>query len=255
MRRLGWTVLSLLLLTGPLGSAESSAQEGEIVAVVLKVKNDVRQRAASSAEWKPAGKGQPLVAGHELRSGEDSFCALVFRDDQSLLKITSNTEVTLNAEEAAPGRFSKRIWVGVGGIWAKATRQEETTFEIETPTSVASVKGSSGYDMTNVAGHTTLFVLEGLFSFSNPYGEVLVDPGFKGFSNGVDPPDRLRADPEEVPTFADEEIIEGLEQKPGGDAGDGQRGEEGVREIRIGMQDEGGTEKALVIRYREPEEE
>ena len=89
MRRLGWIVLSLLVVTGLPGPTASEAQDGKIVAVVLKVKNDVRQRPADTADWKPATKGQPLIAGHELQTGDDSFCALIFQDDQSLLKLIS----------------------------------------------------------------------------------------------------------------------------------------------------------------------
>jgi hypothetical protein len=253
MGRSGWTALGIALLVAFLGLAESAAQEGKIVAVVLKVKSDVRQRPPAG-KWEPARKGQPLFAGHELRTGEDSFCALVFQDDQSLLKVTSNTEVTLNTEEASGGRFSKRIWVGVGGIWAKVARQEETTFEIETPTSVASVKGSSCYNITEVSGPTTLYTLEGLFEFSNRFGRVNVGPGFKGFSDGVGPPALTPAASGEVPTFAAEQRIEGLEPGPGEGEGGGRHGEEGAREIRIGMVDREGTEKTLVIQVAEPEE-
>jgi|GEM_PF-64120 len=249
MRRLIWTVLGLPLLMALVGPAESVAQEGRIVAVVLKVKNDVRQRPSGDVQWGPARKGQPLVAGHEVRTGEDSFCALVFQDDQSLLKITSNTEVTLKTEDAGAGRFSKRVWVGVGGIWAKVSQQEETSFEIETPTSVASVKGSSCYDMVNLSGWTTLFVLGGSFQFSNPFGQAFVNAGFTGFSNGVDPPVVAPTGRGEAPVFGEEGTTGGSGE------GEGGLGEEGVRELRIGMRDEEGAEKSLVIRYREPENE
>ena len=245
MRRLGWIVLSLLVVTGLPGPIDSEAQEGKIVAVVLKVKNDVRQRPAETDDWNPAVKGQPLMAGHELRTGDDSFCALIFQDDQSLLKLTSNTEVTLNGEAEAGGRFSKKVWVGVGGIWAQVTKQEETTFEIETPTSVASVKGSSCYDMIDLSGWTTLFVQSGRFEFSNPFGRIIVPPGFKGFSNGVDPPDTTKIGPGEMPLFGDDGSTGGFDQG---------RGEDGVGELRLGMRGEDGAEKTLVIRYAEPEE-
>jgi len=244
MRRLGWTVFCILLIAGLAAPAGSAAQDGRIVAVVLKVNNDVRQRPAAASDWEPARRGQPLLAGHELRTGEDSFCALIFQDDQSLLKITSNTEVTLNVEEAGGGKFSKKVWVGVGGIWAKVTKQEDTAFEIETPTSVASVKGSSCYDMIGLSGWTTLFVENGSFQFSNPFGQVDVPPGFKGFSNGVDPPGLTKTGPGETPTFGQE--------GPGGGFDQG-RGDESAGELRLGMQGEDGTQRTLIIRYKESE--
>ncbi len=246
MRRLTWTAFILLFVAGLLGPAGSVAEDGKIIAVVLKVKNEVRQRPDDDVDWEPARRGQPLTSGHELRTGEDSFCALIFQDDQSLLKITSNTEVTLSSHEVGGGKFSKKVWVGVGGLWAQVTKRNDATFEIETPTSVASVKGSSCYDMVDLSGWTTLFVQSGHFEFSNPFGRVIVPPGYRGFSNGTDPPDTTKTGAGEAPSFGENGGTEGFDQGRGGDD---------VGELRLGMQDENGTERTLVIRYNDTQEE
>ena len=252
MRGRIWTAVLLAGLVAACSwPSPSAAQEGGAIAVILKVKNDVRQRGPGGGEWEEAYRGQILGDGHELRTGDDSFCALIFQDDKSLLKISSRTEVTVNASADGTGRLEKRIWVGVGGIWAQVTHQEETAFQIETPTSVASVKGSVCYDTTDAGGYTTLFGLEGQFEFSNRFGSVLVERGFKAWSDGMNPPLLSPTLPGETPTFAEGDIFE--PEEPEGEGGQGGEREDrrGESEMRLGMEDQDGTRRELIIRYRE----
>lgn len=219
------------------------------VAIVLKVNKDVRQHGPGG-DWQPAKAGMQLVAGHRLRTGDDSFCALIFQDDQSLLKLSSNTEVTLNATPEPGGKLSKRLFLGLGDVWAKAAKEEGRTFEIETPTSVASVKGSAGYDSVDTSGATRMYVREGLWGFSNRFGSADVGAGFDAFSDGLNPPVVTPTEPGEAPTFSQANPIPGIEPGPeGGPRGEGPQ--EGVGELRIGMTQEDGTTKTLVIRYQE----
>lgn len=247
------TAIAIAFLVGP---DAAMAQAPRVVAIVLKTKNEVRQRAPG-ADWAAVAKGAPLRQGDQLRTGDNSFCAIIFQDDQSLLKLTANTEVKLDAKPAPGGGISKNLYVAVGGVWAKVKEQGEREFVVETPTSVASVKGTEGYDMVDEAGLTTLFGLEGEWDFSNPFGGVTVPPGFQGFSNGVDPPTLLPTPPGEAPTFSSDNPIPGVDDGAVGEGDEGgeQGKAEGGTELRIGMEDEDGTARTLVIRYRVPQSE
>lgn len=220
------------------------AQAPATLAIVLKVSKDVSERSNDAADWKPVTRGMALGAGHRLRTGPDGFCAIMFRDDKSLIKVSASTEIRLEAEPAPGGKLSKKLWVGVGGVWAQVAKQEGTDFRIETPTSVASVKGTAGYDIVDASGYTTLFGLDGTWDFGNPFGTVDVTQGFQGFSNGIDPPTLTQTPPGGAPQWGANEPVPGVEQ------GGGQGGE-GEQELRMGLEDADGTQRTLVIRYRE----
>lgn len=243
---------ALALAASLLGQAGAAwAQAPKVMAIVLKTKNEVRQRTPGG-DWSAVAKGAALRMGDELRTGDDSFCAVIFNDDKSLLKLAANTEVKLDAESAPGGGFSKKnLYVAVGGVWAKVSNQGDREFTVETPTSVASVKGTEGYDMVDEAGLTTLFGIEGEWDFSNPFGDITVPPGFQGFSNGVDPPSLLPTPPGGLPTFAADNPVPGLEDEGAGGGGD-QGKAEGGTELRIGLEEDDGTARTLVIRYRAP---
>src|SRR5262245_34330723 len=73
-------------------AASPAASTPASLAIVLKVSNEVSQRPDDNADWKPATKGEILGAGHQIRTGSDGFCAIMFRDDRSLLKVNASTE-------------------------------------------------------------------------------------------------------------------------------------------------------------------
>ena len=213
------------------------------LAIILKVTSDVTQRPDDKADWKPATRGEVLGVGHQIRTGTDGFCAIMFADDRSLLKVSASTEVKLEAEPAAGGKFSKKLWVGVGGVWAQVTKQQGTEFRIETPTSVASVKGTTGYDIVDASGYTTLFGIAGVWNFSlrDGTGSVDVNPGFQAFTDGSAPPSVTTTPPGGAPQWGSQQTVPGLDQGQGGQ----------IRELRVGLQDQDGTHRTLVIRYRD----
>ena len=110
---------------------------------------------------------------------------------------------------------------------------------------MASVKGTTGYDIVDASGYTTLFGLNGVWSFTNPFGAVDIDPGFQAFSNGIDPPVLTQTPPGGAPVFGTQETVPGLETPGGGGTGGG------TKEMRLGLEEEDGTHRTLVLRYRE----
>ncbi len=242
---------SIWLSLWAVGAVSVAAAQGPTIAVVLKVKNEVTHQSAGGA-WTAVQPGIQLSAGDRLRTGDDSFAALIFQDDQSVLKVSSRTEVTIDATPGSAGSWSKKLRVDLGAVWAKAKPGEAATFEIETPTSVASVKGSAAYDSVDASGASRLFVEEGRWVFGNQFGSFEVGPGQDGFSDGVNPPVITPTEPGEAPTFARDNPIPGVE--PQGQGGDrGETPAEARGEIRIRMRDEAGIERTLIIRYQEEE--
>ncbi|MDI6807684.1 MAG: FecR family protein [Candidatus Eisenbacteria bacterium] len=224
-------LVSLLIICIQLSPHESSAGEPKAIALVMKATGNVKLKRANPGEWFVPKKGEILDGGDLLRTGEDGFAAVLFQDDKSLVKISSNTELVVNGERQGKA-VSKRLWVGAGDLWAKVTKTEGTRFEVETPTSVASVKGSEFYEEVAENGFSSLICIEGEMEFSNDYGSVTVKPGMIATSTGNEAPG-LRP------------VVQG--ETPGFGAEEGAVTEE---EIRIEYKDSQGNIKELIIKRK-----
>ncbi len=232
-------LLSILLTFALLGSLSATAAEVAAMAVILKTKGSVEHGPAGVEAWKPAQQGQVLASGDRLRTGSGSEVAILFVDDKSLLKLAEDTEVTLQA--SAEGRtVSKRVWMGVGDLWAKVTKQDDPHFLVETPTSVASVKGSEFYSRERGDTGNRLHAISGRYAYGNEFGQVELGGGFTGSSDGQRPPSSRATRDDELPDF-------------GGINGYGQLDENGDREIRIGFRNSEGETRTLIIPLEEPE--
>ncbi len=91
-------------------------------------------------DWLMARPGSLINLNTQLRTGEDGFIVLVFVDDRSTLSIRSNTLLTLDGD-IEDGSITKRIALSFGEIFNEVQEQNKS-YEVETPTSVASVKGT-----------------------------------------------------------------------------------------------------------------
>lgn len=215
------------------------AEDVTSLAVILKTTGGVEMSAAGSDVWTVVHQGQVMASGDRLRTHAEGGVALLFVDDKSLLKLDSETEVTLMAD--AEGRkINKRIWMGAGNLWAKVTRKDDPHFEVETPTSVASVKGSEFYCSENPQGGNTLHAVTGRYSYRNEFGEIELGAKTTGQSDGKGAPRSRPTNPGELPGF-------------GGIAGYGELEDDGRRVFRIGFMNESGEQKTLVIPLEQPE--
>jgi hypothetical protein len=213
------------------------------IAVVLKIADQVEFQKAATDSWAVASRGLILSSGDKLRTGRPGSVAVLFVDDRSLLKLAEATEVTFSATRDG-GTVSKRIWMGVGNLWAKVTKAEDPHFEVETPTSVASVKGSEFYSLEDEETGNTLHALTGQYLYKNEFGEVELSGGMTGQSDGQSPP---RVGPTEagaLPDFGGG--LEGYDEGP-----DGRE----RRILRIEVMDEEGERRMLVIPLIGPEED
>ncbi|MDP8242100.1 MAG: FecR family protein [Candidatus Celaenobacter antarcticus] len=135
----------------------------------------------------PAEKGSLLYDGDMILTKENSFAIVKFSDNGAISKVFSNSTLTINMSQREQS-FMKTLTLDVGRVWSEVTKGKGDYY-IQTPTSVAAIKGT-GF-MTNVdtqTGFTTLQVYEGTVEFSNEFGKIEVPAGNQGFSNGIDPP-------------------------------------------------------------------
>lgn len=129
-----------------------------------------------------ARMGMFLTPGDVIRTGEESFATVVFQDDGSRVKLGENALLTLNAKRKKLS-LKKKLFLKTGRLWAKVARRRGTEFQVKTPTSVASVKGTRFIIEEQQGGITWLWVLENSVEFSNGKVKVTVNEGEKGKSS------------------------------------------------------------------------
>ena len=164
-------VAFLILFFGQTLSAQS-------VAVVLKVKGDVSLSRGTQALKQKMNRGLRLIDGDKIVTGAKSYAAIRFIDDASLVRVRSNSTCTIKAKKEQD-KVLKNVYLEVGTLFARVTKQRGK-FEISTPTSVASVKGSACViDQPDPkSGDPTLYHgLEGQWEVSNDAGSALLRPG------------------------------------------------------------------------------
>ena len=152
-----------------------------VVGIVKLQRSDTRQKIVATA-------GNLLYSGDGLTTGSEASVAVLFTDG-SMLKVQENSEATLKAERKGERKLDASVDLPLGEIWAKVTRRD-TRFEIETPSSVASVKGTEFSVKVDELGTSTVFVFEGLIQFQNELGEVMVKRNQKSTARANQAPDK-----------------------------------------------------------------
>ena len=114
--------------------ASAFAQE----AILTSINGKVEIRASKSAEWQTAVQGNQLSEEGGLRTGEDGRAILLFKNGA---KIWVKEKTTLNISEQ---KFkSNQISLLSGSIKVRVPHlQFREKFQLRTPTSLASVRGT-----------------------------------------------------------------------------------------------------------------
>ena len=156
----------------------SETLSAQSVAVVLKVKGEVSLTRGPQATKQKIRRGLRLVDGDKIITGGKSYAAVRFIDDASLIRVRSNSSCTIKAKKE-DDKVLKNVYLEVGTLFARVTKQRGK-FEISTPTSVASVKGSAcvvNQPDPESEDPTLYHGLEGQWEVSNDAGSALLRSG------------------------------------------------------------------------------
>jgi hypothetical protein len=188
-------LISLLLSVALFGQNRPSA-------IVLKVKGTANLTARNTDDVVALKKSQILYSGDKIETGAKSFVALKFLDDASLLRLRSNSEITIKGEWKEE-RQDKSIFVSLGRLWASITRQK-SKFEVRTPTAVASVKGTKFWSIHTEDGGSLFIGEEGLVEIANELGKVTMKAGESAKVKDKDTaPEVGKTDPNDIPKDED----------------------------------------------------
>ena len=203
----------------------------EKIAVATKIKGGVERMIVGEKTFSRLKPGTILSDGDKIRSGRDGFAALIFIDDKSTLKIKENSEVVVTGQRTAAS-ISKKINMDGGTIRATVVKQN-TDFVIQTPTSVASVKGTDFWMLSDPSLGDQVIGLEGVISLINSETgqEVDVTSGTTGLSTLDGQVTANETDPSTIPSDPT-------------DTG------ESASQLRIYLEGPNGAQKVLIIDYQ-----
>ena len=172
-------------------------------ATVLKTMGGVNVRPSGTFEYSvPADMGMGLMRGDAIKTDETGFAAIIFNDDKSMLKIRKDSEIEIKED------FSVRsVSVTEGRVLAKVTPGLLTSYRIETPTSVASVKGTEFWVVTSAQFGDRFFGISGVVEVLNLITgiEISLNPGQMVISTPDGQLLTIPVDPEDIPEDVEEE--------------------------------------------------
>ena len=204
---------------------------GSQIAVTTKVKGLVEIMPVGKKDFLDLKAGTILSDGDKIRTGSSGFVAIIFIDDKSTLKLKGNSEAVITGQRTAAS-ISKKINMDSGTVRATVNKQN-TDFVIQTPTSVASVKGTDFWLLTDPVTGDQIICVEGTVGLVNSEtGEdVDVTEGMSCISIPDGTLELSETDPSSIPDDPSDE-------------------QEGPSQIRIYLEGPNGEQKVMVIEYQ-----
>lgn len=223
----GILLAAVLILTLTPGLRPSNTT----LALLMKVIRDVEHKT-EFAEWNTAVKGDPLKTGDHLRTGIRSLAIVKF-NDRSIVRVRENSEIAMATDPDGQGMV-KTIELSKGAYGFDIRKQVNDKFRFTSPTSVASIRGTSG-KWSGGEGYDTLVVNEGLVNLSNEVSKKDIDvpEGYIAFSSQDGSLTSRQA--------TEDELAAALAMATGGTQ----------RELELRLRNGQGEEKELKIKFRQ----
>ena len=201
------------------------------IAVTTKVKGMVEIMPIGEKDFSNLKPGTILSNGDKIRTGSKGFVAIIFIDDKSTLKLKENTEAVITGQRSAAS-ISKKINMDIGTVRATVTKQN-TDFVIQTPTSVASVKGTDFWLVTDPENGDQIIGIEGIVGLTNNETgqEVDVSEGMTGIST---PDGNIGLEDTDQSSIPDDPSDES----------------DGPSQIKIYLEGPNGEQRVMIIEYQ-----
>ncbi len=225
---------SLLL---PAAAQQSERQNDRPTVALVNRVVQIVERRSPEIEWRPAQIGDLLNSGDIIKTGPASFSLVRFYDN-SLLRLRELSEIIVYADRDREA-YHRNIQIDRGSVGFDVRKQEADRFEFSTPTSVASIRGSSG-SFTIVPGESDILLMStGLAILRNLLSgqEINVTGGEIGFSYSDGNLDKRTITEEDQNTYGEGTGSETQERRK--------------RTLEIRTKDEAGNPRKVIIEYEE----
>tara|TARA_Y100001960_G_scaffold219492_1_gene229398 strand:+ start:2953 stop:5247 length:2295 start_codon:yes stop_codon:yes gene_type:complete len=183
----------------------------ETIARVTKLRGDVQLKSLGSGNFTTTKPGGPIYSGDIINVGKEGFCMVIYLDDKSILKIREDTQFQFMDTEN-----TRTIDINFGKILIDVKKDKKKDFRVETPVSVASVKGTQFWSIINQMGFDKFYGLEGVLDIFNTISgqSVTLGPGQMTLSTATGQVLSTPADPEEIPVDPENEPTEEIQSEP-----------------------------------------
>ena len=179
--------------------------KSEMIASMVKTKGEVMIKRLGKSMYDDIAKpGTGINNGDALEVGSQEFAVAIYLDDRSIVKIKENTRF-----QFIDTPNTRTINIELGTILNEIKKQKKSkVFRIETPVSVASVKGTKFAVVVNPSGVDQFYGMEGLVEIMNLVTgkTVMLTPGTKVISDAVGNIVQAPATPNEYPEDPDSEL-------------------------------------------------
>ena len=152
----------------------NQAISAQRIAITTKALGSVEIEKNKIPGFNSLKAGTILNDGDRIRTGSDGFALIIFIDDKSQLKIKESSEVTITGKKIA-STISKNIRMDNGTVRAQINKQRKGEFVIQSTTSVASVKGTDFWFISNSEDGDMLIGIEGIVDLFNVVSGLSVD--------------------------------------------------------------------------------
>jgi len=202
---------------------------GEKIAIVTKIVGKAEYVRKKEAP-KDLNRGFIIESGDEILTKQDAFVAIVFIDDRSALKIKEKSQIVINGKKNAK-KISKKINLNNGTIRAQVNSSRD--FLVQTSVSVASVKGTDFWVISDDKTGDSIIGLEGIVTLLNRISGEKIDikPGITGMSSKDGSLQSIKSDPKDIPI----DLAQSADQE---------------KKLEIILNDSSGKQKKLIIDYK-----
>ena len=175
----------------------SFSYAGEKIAIVTKIIGKAEYERGKNSS-KALAKGFIIENGDRISTPKGGFVALIFIDDKSALKIREKTKITINGKKSSR-KISKKIDLSSGTVRAQVENNRD--FIVQTSVSVASVKGTDFWVISDNKIGDSVIGLEGIVSLSNRKSGEKIDikAGITGLSTKDGSLQSFKSDPKNTP--------------------------------------------------------
>ncbi len=166
------TSLALMstLLSFPV-AAEPIQRSTPVAGSVIARKTGEEVRFVDVTNWRVVDLNQDLLDGDVLRTNATGQLAILF-SDHTQIRLGRNSALQVKKMSATGDTI---LNLQSGTIWARAQRGGQG-LTVETPAAAAAIRGTD-WTMTVEGARTSMIVLEGRVSLTNPQGSVDVNEG------------------------------------------------------------------------------
>lgn len=132
----------------------------EKVAIVSKVQGDVLLQKADALSYDQAVAMGTILENNDQIKVNDGFAVMLLLDDKSQVKLRENTEVAISMVEDLSGS-GYHVRLDYGQALTKYSSGAGFDFQLHTPTSVASIKGTEFWTVSDPEEGDQIIVTEG----------------------------------------------------------------------------------------------